>query len=253
MTEKFPFKVYKVNKQIAETPLEALTKYVNEKKLPTYWKYTYAGRLDPMAQGLLLVLANSTQSQKEKYLNFSKVYEAEILFGFDSDTFDLLGIARKQENIEVTKNKLDELVKILQSFVPKANLPVPVFSSVPVGGKPSFHWAKLGKKSPQVKRLMEFKSIKILKKTFLTNRQILNYLEKNITKVKGDFRQEEIMVHWKKLLKKPKEKHLVFKIRVNCGSGAYIRSLASEWGKMLGLKSLLFSLKRNQVGKYRIV
>ncbi len=253
MAKKLPFKVYKVNKKIAETPLEALTKFVNQKKLPNEWKFTYAGRLDPMAHGLLLVLANSTQVNKEKYLNLSKVYEAEILFGFDSDTGDLLGIATLDKNTETNKKPQKEFTKVLQSFVPKANLPIPVFSSVLVRGKPGFHWARLGEKTPQVKRFMEFKSIEILKKTFLTNRQILKYLEKNITKVKGDFRQKEILAHWKKLLKQPKEKHMVFKIRVNCGSGAYIRSLASEWGKMLGLKSLLFSLKRNQVGKYRIV
>jgi tRNA pseudouridine(55) synthase len=252
MKGKLSLKVYRINKKIGETPLEALTKFISLKKLPKDWKFTYAGRLDPMARGLLLVLANATQSQREKYLGLGKIYEAEVLFGFASDTGDLLGLATKQKNIQIHKRTQKEFKEAIESFVPQANLYIPAFSSVLVKGKPSFFWAKLGKKLPQVKRLMEFKSIKILKKRTLTEKQILSYLEKNLVKVSGDFRQEDILANWKKLLGNSREQYILLKIRVHSGSGAYIRSLAQEWGRKLGQKSLLFSLKRTKIGRFEL-
>ena len=45
-----------VNKQIGETPLEALEKVRREHGFDANLPMTYAGRLDPMAEGLLIVL-----------------------------------------------------------------------------------------------------------------------------------------------------------------------------------------------------
>ena len=52
---------------------------------------TYAGRLDPMASGLLIVLAGEETKNKEKYLNLDKEYLFEVLFGFKTVTYDFLG------------------------------------------------------------------------------------------------------------------------------------------------------------------
>ncbi|MEY2671815.1 MAG: tRNA pseudouridine synthase tRNA pseudouridine55 synthase, partial [Candidatus Parcubacteria bacterium] len=48
------------------------------------WKnlpMTYAGRLDPVAEGLLLVLVGDDCKEKDKYLDLNKEYELSILFG----------------------------------------------------------------------------------------------------------------------------------------------------------------------------
>jgi len=55
------------NKKIGETPLE-LIKRVAFNKTPV----TYAGRLDPMAEGLMILLIGSEVKEKEKYLNLIK-------------------------------------------------------------------------------------------------------------------------------------------------------------------------------------
>ena len=72
-------------KPIGKTPLEMLD-YVNADKK------SYAGRLDPMAHGLLLVLTNEHCLAQNSFHNFNKVYKFEILIGLNTDTHDILGI-----------------------------------------------------------------------------------------------------------------------------------------------------------------
>ena len=51
--------VYNVFKPQGLTPLEALERLREKLKLPKELKITYAGRLDPMAEGVLILLAGS--------------------------------------------------------------------------------------------------------------------------------------------------------------------------------------------------
>ena len=59
-------KIILLNKKEGETPLEALEKFRLTNKKYKDVKMTYAGRLDPMATGLLLVLAGEETKNKEK-------------------------------------------------------------------------------------------------------------------------------------------------------------------------------------------
>src|SRR3989344_9613864 len=80
-----------LNKKEGETPLEALENFRPRNKEYKDIKMTYAGRLDPMASGLLLVLVGKEIKNKEKYLALNKEYDFKILFGFATDTYDILG------------------------------------------------------------------------------------------------------------------------------------------------------------------
>ena len=61
-------KVIVLNKKEGETPLEAMEAFRASNKQYKDFKMTYAGRLDPMASGLLLVLVGDEVKNKEKYL-----------------------------------------------------------------------------------------------------------------------------------------------------------------------------------------
>ncbi|MBL8030293.1 MAG: hypothetical protein JNN11_03525, partial [Candidatus Doudnabacteria bacterium] len=95
------------------------------------------------------------------------------------------------------------------------------------------------------------------------------YIQTNIKKVKGDFRQEEILKAWEKLILFPalegrgkgrvthsvsinlfSEKYQIINLKLSVGSGTYIRSIAHDLGKMLGVGGVLFGLKRTRVGKF---
>lgn len=81
--------IHLVNKKEGETPLAALERLCRDHGI--YEKVTYAGRLDPMASGLLLVLSGDDVHKKDSMLEHTKTYEFTILLGVATDTGDILG------------------------------------------------------------------------------------------------------------------------------------------------------------------
>ncbi len=81
--------IHLVNKKEGETPLAALERLCRDHGI--YEKVTYAGRLDPMASGLLLVLSGDDVHKKDSMLEHTKTYEFTILLGAATDTGDILG------------------------------------------------------------------------------------------------------------------------------------------------------------------
>ena len=63
-------KIILLNKKEGETPLEALENFRFKNKEYKDVKMTYAGRLDPMASGILLILAGDEIKNKEKSKKF---------------------------------------------------------------------------------------------------------------------------------------------------------------------------------------
>ncbi|MEX0877550.1 MAG: hypothetical protein WDZ40_01645 [Candidatus Spechtbacterales bacterium] len=84
--------VLNIYKPAGMTPLEAVKLFREEHPKYDGLKMTYAGRLDPLAEGVLLVLVGDELKQQEKYWDLDKEYEADILFGVSTDTYDVLGI-----------------------------------------------------------------------------------------------------------------------------------------------------------------
>ena len=77
--QKILRKVIVLNKKEGETPLEAAESFRYLHKAYKDIKMTYAGRLDPIASGLLLILAGEEIKNKEKYLNLNTIRVFEIL------------------------------------------------------------------------------------------------------------------------------------------------------------------------------
>ncbi|HDQ16562.1 MAG TPA: hypothetical protein ENN31_00340, partial [Candidatus Vogelbacteria bacterium] len=58
---------------------------------------SYAGRLDPLAEGVLPVLVGKEENQnREKYLKMDKKYLARFIFGFSTDTGDIMGLIKEK-------------------------------------------------------------------------------------------------------------------------------------------------------------
>ena len=242
-------KIYTVRKKIGETPLTALQRLIRQKKLPPQSKYSYAGRLDPMAEGLLLILADATQAERENMLQVRKVYEAEILFGLKTDTADLLGMPEQRKPAPFTKMRVQDAVKKL---VPSVNLPIPVFSSVQVSGKSGFVHARAGRSVVMPYRNMEVFRVENISHTQVYQRSVLKRIIGRVSKVQGDFRQEMILRAWSKMLIQPNTKYTVVRFRIHCGSGTYIRSIAEYLGNRLNSPALVYGLKRTAVGKHKL-
>jgi len=255
-------KILLLNKKEGETPLFALESFRKKNKEYEDVKMTYAGRLDPMASGLLLVLTGEETKNKEKYLALDKEYEFEVLFGFATDTYDILGKVVTPTNLPLNKGEarrgfaLKNLIKKnLKFFTGKFIQKYPIYSSKTVKGKQLFQYARGGEDVEIPEREVFVKGLKFLRLRKISNKKLLENIEKRIKKVKGDFRQKEILKIWRKNLS---VKHSMFDtgfyvagFKVKCSSGTYVRAISNSLGEKMGIPALAFSIKRTKIGNWR--
>ncbi|MCA9353303.1 hypothetical protein KC842_00335 [Candidatus Nomurabacteria bacterium] len=245
-------------KKEGETPLECILRLRQEGTITENEKATYAGRLDPMAEGVLVILSGQDVHQKEEYLKLDKEYEVDILFGVSTDTGDVLGIIQnskfKSQNNFISFSAIaeDNIKAALSKCIGSFEEEYPVYSSRTVSGKPLFSLARLGQIFHTPKHKVTIHSI-ILNNVITRNgKDIAEESIQRIAKVKGDFRQNEIISLWEKFADEYKAEDLqIIKIKVSCASGAYMRVLAEKIGKDLGTPSLAYRIKRTRVGEYK--
>ncbi|TAJ13352.1 hypothetical protein EPO56_03245 [Patescibacteria group bacterium] len=247
-------------KQVGETPLRRLEHYRLEAGIATDVPIAYAGRLDPLAEGKLLLLIGDECKKMKSYTGLDKVYTFEVLFGFSSDTGDVLGIAEKANRREMPTR--DALHKASLKLLGKVSFPYPKFSSKTVQGKQLHKWALEGR-IDEIE--IPLRVSKIYKLALYSTRTISKEsLEKIIfekinsippvtdpSKAHGrDFRRAEIRARWKELFtENTQTEFLVATFVCNASSGTYMRTLAEEIGKLVGEKSLALSIRRDEIGK----
>ncbi len=263
-----------VYKNCGETPLECLTRVKNDHPEWKHLPVTYAGRLDPMAEGVLLVLAGDECLKKDEYLALSKEYEVTVLFGFATDTYDLLGKIEFDSSSPAKGRWLkagevntpsasgispfaggEEIQNTLPNFIGRINQAYPPYSSRTVDGKPLFQWAREGRLGeitiPSHDVFVE--NIEIVKTNSITKNDIEKRLHDTIPLVTGDFRQAEIMHLWKETLSQyPDAIFQTVTLKISCGSGVYVRSITHDLGMTLGTHALAFKIVRTKVGEYEI-
>jgi tRNA pseudouridine55 synthase len=251
-------KILVIDKKEGETPLEALGVFRKKHKEYKDIKMTYAGRLDPMASGLLLILAGEETKNKEKYLALDKEYEFEILFGFATDTYDILGKvisdkkpARNAFSIADAGGALEKEIKQnLKFFTGKFIQKYPLYSSKTVGGRQLFEYGRSGMEVELPKREVQVKTLRFIKMRAISGSRLMADIEKRIKKVNGDFRQKEIITIWHKHLRTSTLKYNVASLKIKCGSGTYVRGIADSVGAKMAVPALALSIKRTKVGKW---
>lgn len=239
--------VLNLYKKVGWTPLEAIEKFKTKNPAYKSKRMGYAGRLDPMAEGVLLVLSGEENKKIAQYMGFDKEYVAEILLGFSSDSNDVLGIASAGEVKELDEKDLKKKIK---GFGGKYDMLIPKYSSYKVKGKPMFHYARKGIEIGEVRKKVIIKKIGVNSIYQISNTRLMKYIEDKIGKVNGDFRQKEIVNNWKKLLKSSGN-YYVLNVTLSVSSGTYIRAIADDFGSEYG-GGLLLSLKRTKVGKFGV-
>lgn len=246
-----------LNKKEGETPLESLENF--RRKNPKYLNVpmTYAGRLDPMASGVLLLLAGEEVKNKGKYLALEKEYEFEVLFGFATDTYDILGKVVSSKKVTLSKQEIKEKIKKhLKSFIGESMQKYPMFSSKTVNGKPLFYYARKGENVKIPEKKIFIKKLSLGKIKELDSKKLFNNIEKRIAKVGGDFRQKDILEGWKDKLKTSSEinekKFIIISFKMCCSSGTYVRNVANSLGNLIKIPALAFTIKRTKIGKYML-
>jgi tRNA pseudouridine55 synthase len=283
-------KIRIVDKKSGQTPLDCINGIKKASPELAHLPMTYAGRLDPLAEGVLIILIGDECLKKDEYLRLDKEYEVTILFGFATDTYDVMGMVINKEatsgklfekssdlltevfrklgqtipnsspylasGIDPSNTTFDEAIQqTLKKFTGRIKQSYPPYSSRTVNGKPLYKWAREGKlgeiEIPTHDVFIE--KIEIIGEDFILGQKLLGKIQKDLSFVSGDFRQKEIVTLWQDTLKgKMEEKYITISLRISCGSGVYIRGIANEIGNMLGIPALALDIKRIKVGEYNL-
>ena len=109
-------------------------------------KIGHGGTLDPKATGVLILGVGSGTKSLSRFLECTKSYEAVVLFGAATDSYDSVGkiVARKPYD-HVTKEVVEEA---LSKFRGKFLQQPPIFSALRVQGKRLYEYAREGKEVP---------------------------------------------------------------------------------------------------------
>lgn len=246
-------KVLNLYKQLGETPRERLERLRVQRPEYAGEVLSYAGRLDPMAEGVLITLVGSANKMREAYLDMSKEYVLDVLFGFSTDTYDILGRITENGDPEGITRKMVE--QGLNEYRGHVSQEYPPYSSKTVEGRSLFEWARGGMLGALVlpRKTVTIYDITLENTYKIPEPMLLSYIETNIEKVMGDFRQEEILADWKRKLRRDGTREFpCATIKISCSSGTYARSIAHGLGKDLGVPALSLHILRTKVGDYEV-
>ncbi len=244
-----PGKVYRVvaifDKREAETTLDALERYRTLHPECTGVALTYAGRLDPMASGALIVLSGEECKRRESYTSLDKEYDFDVLFGVESDTGDILGIARQG----AVADDADAPRLIAERICGVHEWEYPAFSSKTVAGKPLWRHALEGSiNAIEIpKRRMRIDSCAYLSDRECTRAELFADSTSRIEPLGAgafnDFRKDAVLASWRSLTN---ARYRIASYRARVGSGTYIRRLAQEIGARAGSSALAYRIRRTR-------
>lgn len=168
----------------------------------------HAGTLDPLATGVLPILFESATRLAEFALRLEKTYVADIHLGFETATDD--AEAESQPVADPSRLTEADLSKALEAFAGRILQQPPAFSAVKVNGRRAYELARRGEE-PQP-------------------------------------RAREVEIHEVRLLSFVPGPEAVARVEIRCGSGTYLRSVARDLGRKLGVGGYLGRLVRTSYG-----
>ncbi|TVY59658.1 putative tRNA pseudouridine synthase [Lachnellula suecica] len=120
-------------------------------------KIGHGGTLDPLATGVLIAGVGQGTKSLQDFLLCTKTYEAVVLFGASTDTYDSEGkVLARAPYSHVTRSKVEEA---LGQFRGKFEQLPPLYSALKMNGKPLYEYAREGKPIP---REIERRKVEVL-------------------------------------------------------------------------------------------
>ncbi|NLC95899.1 MAG: tRNA pseudouridine(55) synthase TruB [Bacilli bacterium] len=179
-------------------------------------KVGHIGTLDPEVTGVLPICLNEATKIIPFIENTDKEYIATVRLGYSTNTDDATGeiINHDESYKQITR---EELLSVLKGFIGEIEQVVPLYSAVKVNGKRLYDYAFNNEAVERPKRKVYIKEIELLSNEEIFSGTIID-----------------------------------FQIRVLCGKGTYIRTLAYDIGQCLGIPSHMLTLIRTKAGKFRL-
>ena len=175
-------------------------------------KVGYAGTLDPLATGVVIVCTGRKTKQIDQLMEHTKEYEAVLQLGATTPSYDLEHpIDATYPTEHITRERIEQ---VLPTFLGEQWQVPPIYSAVKINGKRAYEYARKGKQDEvEIKpKLLVIDAIDML--AFDADTMQLT-------------------------------------IRVVCSKGTYIRALARDIGERLSSGAHLIALRRTRVGEYK--
>jgi tRNA pseudouridine55 synthase len=182
----------------------------------------HTGTLDPFATGVLVLLIGRA-TRLAQFVGSEKEYEAIIRLGFATDTGDASGQARDETRRTLTSSAFgNERIQAALSQLRGAIKQVPpMYSAKKKAGQKLYELARRGETIARDAVCVTIYAFEAL----------------------GESGQ---------LLKENADGTLDLKVRVVCSAGTYIRTLAEDFGKLLGVDAHLAELRRIRAGDFLV-
>ncbi|OGO87129.1 MAG: tRNA pseudouridine(55) synthase TruB [Clostridiales bacterium GWF2_36_10] len=183
------------------------------KRMSVDKKIGHAGTLDPMATGVLIVAVGRVYTKQiSQFMEKKKGYLAEITLGITTDSYDLEGKIISMKQVDPINKK--DISSILNNYRGNIMQKPPIYSALKKDGKKLYQYARKNQEVEIEERPVSIYELELL-----------------------DFKNN----------KYPK---LIIKTMVS--KGTYIRSLAYDIGKDLGVGAVLSGLCRYCIGDYNV-
>jgi tRNA pseudouridine55 synthase len=184
----------------------------------------HTGTLDPFATGVLVILVGRATRLAQFLSGAEKEYDALVRLGFATDTGDITGAPIQSTDENVTNQARtwpDEYVEsALQSLRGEIEQVPPMYSAKKQGGKKLYELARRGQE-------VERKAVRVTIHSLEVDGRIPKWKE-------NDDGTTDI------------------RLRVTCSAGTYVRTLAEDFGRQLGVGSHLAELRRTKAGDFSI-
>jgi tRNA pseudouridine55 synthase len=177
-------------------------------------KAGHAGTLDPLATGVLAVCVGEAVKLQQWLAGADKSYEAVVAFGAATDTEDASGrVVARADPAGLEAGRVREALARLTGEIEQVP---PMFSAVRVGGRRLHEAARAGEEVERAPR--------------------------------------RVVVHALELrdLEAPRDGLVRAHLAVRCGKGTYVRTLAADLGRALGVPAHLESLRRTAAGPFTL-
>ena len=120
----------------------------------------HTGTLDPMAQGVLVVLIGKATKLSSKFLQDDKEYIAKIFFGKKTDTQDTTGKVIKEK--VVLDLDIESIKRAFNNFLGDIEQIPPMVSAIKYKGKKLYQLARAGKSVPRKPRPIKIKDMELI-------------------------------------------------------------------------------------------
>ncbi|MDW0109185.1 tRNA pseudouridine(55) synthase TruB [Sporosarcina aquimarina] len=177
-------------------------------------KVGHTGTLDPNVEGVLPICIGTSTKVASYITDSGKEYIAEVAIGTATETEDSDGaIVERDESVkQITRRQVLSALESLTGCI--TQIP-PMYSAVKVNGRKLYEYARKGIEVDRPERTVIIQEIELL-----SDDELFDGVEPR------------------------------FSIRVKCGKGTYIRTLAVQIGEQLGYPAHMSSLVRTASGTF---